>query len=419
MFLAVIAGLLIGRYASEGVVAIILPLKHLLGQVIFFLIPLIVFGFIAPAITRLKQNASKLLGLALILAYLSCVGSASLGAFAGYTTIPLLDVAPSGEASKPLPEILFRLDIPPLMPVLSALVLAFIVGIGVLLAKAKKIEDALYEFQDIVFVAVKRILIPLLPFFIATNFAVFAYEGDLVSKLPMFLLIILITIVCHLIWLGLLYGVAGAYSGKNPWQVLKYYGPVALTALGSQSSAASLGVAIEETRKSPVLKPEVRDFSIPLLGNVHFPGSVLDIAFLAIAVSSLLYGTLPGIEKMILFIPLLAIFGVAAPGLPGGTLFASIGLIQAVLGVDEAGIALMITIFALLDSFGTTHNITSDGALSLILTKYSEKRDKNSTPDTHVTAAIKQESIYHKELISTGMEKDPERKEAETTVRMN
>lgn len=378
LFLAVIAGLVIGRFATEQIIAIILPIKHLLGQVIFFLIPLIVFGFIAPAITRLKQNASKLLGLALVLAYLSCVGSAALGAFAGYATIPLLDIAPSGNSSRPLPEMLFRLDIPPLMPVLSALVLAFIVGVGVLVSKAKKIESALYEFQGIVFVAVKRVLIPLLPFFIAANFAVFAYEGNLVSKLPVFLLIILITILCHATWLALLYGVAGIYSGKNPWHVIKYYGPVALTALGSQSSAASLGVAIEETRKSPVLKPEVRDFSIPLLGNIHFPGSVLDIAFLVLAVSSLLYGTLPGLEKMLLFIPLLAIFGVAAPGLPGGTLFASIGLIQVILGIDEAGIALMITIFALLDSFGTTHNITSDGALSLILTKYSARKKRSA-----------------------------------------
>jgi Na+/H+-dicarboxylate symporter len=419
LFLAVIGGLVIGRFATQEVIAIILPVKHLLGQVIFFLIPLIVFGFIAPAITRLKKNASKLLGLSLVMAYVSCVGSAALGAFAGYSTIPLIDITPHAGTSRALPDMLFRLDIPPLMPVLSALVLAFIVGIGVLLAKAGRIEKALYEFQDIVFVAVKRILIPLLPFFIAANFAVFAYEGNLLSQLPVFLLIILITILCHLIWLTLLYGVAGIYSGKNPWHVIKYYGPVALTALGSQSSAASLGVAIEETRKSPVLKPEVRDFSIPLLGNIHFPGSVLDISFLALAVSFLLYGTLPGIEKMILFIPLLAIFGVAAPGLPGGTLFASIGLIQALLGIDEAGIALMITIFALLDSFGTTHNITSDGALSLILTKYSEKRDKDPVPGTRVTAAIKQESVYHKELISTVMEKDPERKEAETTVRMN
>ena len=124
------------------------------------------------------------------------------------------------------------------------------------------------------------------------------------------------------------------------------------------------------------MESEVRNFSIPLFGNIHFPGSVLDIVFLVVAVSYLMHGTLPEIEKMIIFIPLLAVFGVAAPGLPGGTLFASIGLIQAVIGMDEAGIALMITIFALLDSFGTTHNITSDGALSLILTGYNEKRER-------------------------------------------
>lgn len=376
LFLAVIAGLVIGRFATEGVIGIILPIKHILGQVIFFLIPLIVFGFITPAITRLKSNASKLLTLSLVLAYLSCVGSAVLAAVVGYNTIPLLDITPVNDTAKVLPNMIFRLDIPPLMPVLSALVLAFLVGVGILLTKSRRIENALYEFQDIVFVMVKRVLIPILPFFIAANFAVFAYEGDLISRLPVFLLIILITILCHITWLTFLYTSAGIYSGKNPWQVLRYYGPVALTALGSQSSAASLGVAIEETRKSPVLKPEVRDFSIPLLGNIHFPGSVLDIVFLALAVSYLLTGTMPGVEKMVLFIPLLAIFGVAAPGLPGGTLFASLGLIQAVLGIGEEGIALMITIFALLDSFGTTHNIMSDGALSLILTKYSNKEER-------------------------------------------
>ncbi len=149
-----------------------------------------------------------------------------------------------------------------------------------------------------------------------------------------------------------------------------------LTALGSQSSAASLGIAIEVTRKCKVLDDEVRSFSIPLFGNIHFPGSVLDIVFLVLAVSYLQYGILPEIDKLLLFIPLLAIFGVAAPGLPGGTLFASLGLIQAVIGIDEAGIAVMVTIFALLDSFGTAHNITSDGALSLILSKYQNSIKK-------------------------------------------
>lgn len=377
LIFAVVSGLLIGSFANENIISIILPIKHLLGQIIFFLIPLIVLGFIAPAITRLKNNASKLLRLSLIMAYVSCVGSATLAAIVGYKTIPLIDISSTESTIRALPDMIFRLDIPPIMTVLSALFLAFIIGIGVLITKSNKIESGLYEFQNIVFVTVKRILIPLLPFFIAVNFAIFAYEGDILSKVPLFLLIIVITIICHIIWLTFLYVSAGIYySGKNPWQVIKHYGPVVLTALGSQSSAASLGIAIEVTRKCKVLDDEVRNFSIPLFGNIHFPGSVLDIVFLVLAVSYLQYGILPEIDKLLLFIPLLAIFGVAAPGLPGGTLFASLGLIQAVIGIDEAGIAVMVTIFALLDSFGTAHNITSDGALSLILSKYQNSIKK-------------------------------------------
>ena len=379
LFFAVIIGLLIGTVANETVINIILPIKHVLGQIVFFLIPLLSFGFITPSITRLKKNASKLLGVSLILAYVSCLGSATLAAFAGYELIPLLDIVPQTESLKVIPDMLFRLDIPPLMPVLSALVLSFMLGLSIILTKADRIENALYEFQNIVFTMVKKFLLPILPLFIAANFTVLAYEGALASRLPVFFAILVITIACHLTWITVLYGLAGIYSGKNPWHVLKYYGPVVLTALGTQSSAASLGVAIEQTKKSPILRDDIRNFAIPLFGNIHFVGSILDVVFLALAVSQLLYGVMPGIEKMIIFIPLLGIFAIAAPGLPGGTLITSLGLIHAVLGIDEVGVALMISIFALLDSFGTTHNITSDGALTLILSSYADKEDRDKS----------------------------------------
>lgn len=381
LFLAVVLGLLVGQFASKDVISVILPIKHILGQIIFFLIPLLIFGFITPSITKLKKNASKLLGISLLLAYISCIGSASLAVLVGYKSIPLLNITTTTETIKELPDIIFKLDIPPLMSVLSALVLAFMLGLAIIWTKADKIENALYEFQNLVFTMVKKFLIPILPFFIAANFSILAYEGALASRLPVFFVILLITILCHITWLTILYGTAGLYSKKNPWHVIKYYGPVALTALGTQSSAASLGVAIEQTKKSPVLRSDVRDFAIPLFGNIHFVGSILDVVFLTLAVSQLLYGAMPGIDKMIIFIPLLAIFAIAAPGLPGGTLFASLGLITTLLGFDEAGIALMITIFALLDSFGTTHNITSDGALTLILSSYA---DKNKLTDADV-----------------------------------
>lgn len=378
LFLAVISGLLIGQFAGSAVIAVILPIKYLLGQVIFFLIPFIIFGFITPSIIRLKKNASLLLGRTVLLAYISCVGVAALAAVVGYNLLPLIEIVPDTTSKKQLPEILFQLDIPPLMAVLSALLLAFMVGLSVIWTKSEKIESLLYEFQDIVFAMVKKFLLPIIPFFIAANFSVLVYQGELKSKMSVFLVIVLLSILCHILWLSLLYVSAGIYSKKNPWQVLRYYGPVALTAMGTQSSAASLGIAIEETRKSSVLKADVRDFSIPLLGNIHFPGSVLDIVLLVSAVSYLLSGTLPTVGQLMLFIPLLAIFGVAAPGLPGGTLYASIGLIQTIMGIDEAGIALMITIFVLMDSFGTTHNITGDGALSLIMSAFVEKREKTN-----------------------------------------
>lgn len=372
LLLGVAAGILIGIVANRTVMEIIIPIKHILGQIIFFLIPLLIFGFITPSITRLKNNASKLLGRSLLLAYGSCLGSASLAALVGYKVIPLLDIKPNTETTVQLPEMLFRLDIPPLMSVLSALVFAFFLGLSIIWIKSEKIESLLYEFQDIVFIMVKKILIPILPFFIAANFSVLAYEGALASRLPIFLTILIITLACHIFWITFLYVSAGLYSKKNPWLIFKYYGPVMLTALGTQSSAASLGVAIEQTKKSPVLRSDVRDFAIPLFGNIHFPGSILDVVFLALVVSQLLYGTMPELSKMLVFIPLLAIFAIAAPGLPGGTLITSLGLIHAVLGIDDTGTALMITIFALLDSFGTTHNITSDGALTLFLSRYSD-----------------------------------------------
>ena len=378
LFLAVILGLLVGKIANETVISIILPIKHVLGQIIFFLIPLLIFGFITPSITRLKNNASKLLTASLVLAYVSCVGSATFGAVVGYISIPHLNIKPTTESLKVLPDMIFTLDIPPLMSVLSALVLAFLLGLSIIWTKANRIEAALYEFQDLVFTMVKKFLLPILPLFIAANFSALAYEGALASRLPVFFAILLITILCHITWMAILYITAGIYSGKNPWQVLKYYGPVILTALGTQSSAASLAIAIEETKKSPVLRSDVRNFAIPLLGNVHFVGSILDVVFLSLAVSQLLYGSMPSIEQMLIFIPLLGIFAIAAPGLPGGTLITSLGLIHAVLGIDEAGTALMITIFALLDSFGTTHNITSDGALTLYLSSYADKHNLTS-----------------------------------------
>ena len=184
---------------------------------------------------------------------------------------------------------------------------------------------------------------------------------------------VVVVLVGHLIWMAVLYGVAGLYSGKNPKEVFKYYGPAYLTAVGTMSSAATLSVALECAHKSPVLRKDMVDFGIPLFANVHLCGSVLTETFFCMIVSVILTGSLPSVGTMLLFIVLLGIFAIGAPGVPGGTVMASLGIVVSVLGFGPEGTALLLAIFAIQDSFGTACNVTGDGALTLILTGYCEK----------------------------------------------
>ena len=171
----------------------------------------------------------------------------------------------------------------------------------------------------------------------------------------------------------LLYALAGAYAGKNPVEVVKHYGPAYITAVGTMSSAATLAVALRCAKKSSVLRQDMVDFGIPLFANIHLCGSVLTEVFFVMTVSQILYGKLPSLGTMVLFCLLLGIFAIGAPGVPGGTVMASLGLITGILLFDGTGTALMLTIFALQDSFGTACNVTGDGALTLMLTGYVEK----------------------------------------------
>ncbi|MCD8043646.1 MAG: dicarboxylate/amino acid:cation symporter [Tannerellaceae bacterium] len=374
LVIGVVGGILLGAVASEEIITAVVPVKYILGQLIFFMVPLIILGFVAPSITQLKSNASRLLTVALFLAYGSSVGSAFFAMFLGYEILPRLDITSSVEGLRAIPALFFRLDIPPVMSVMSALVLSLFVGLAVVWVQSDLYSKLLADFQKIVLTMVNRFLLPILPFFIAANFCLLSYEGALNNQLPVFLTIIVIIIVSHFIWLGVLYGISGFYSGKNPWKVLKYYGPAYLTAVGTMSSAATLGVALKSAQKSPVLRKEIIDFSIPLFANIHLCGSILTETFFVMAVSQVLYGVLPSFSAMIIFVLLLGIFGIGAPGVPGGTVMASLGLVISVLGFDEAGTALLLSIFALQDSFGTACNITGDGALTLILSGYEEKK---------------------------------------------
>lgn len=383
LLVGVVLGLVIGLILNSaetsgfitGVLNVVVTLKYILGQVINFCVPLIIIGFIAPSITKLGNSASRMLGVAIVIAYASSVGAALFSMAAGYALIPHLSIVTDVEGLKALPDIVFELAIPQIMSVMSALVFSVMVGLAATWNKAKLITGILDEFQKIVLSLVSKVIIPILPFFIALTFCSLAYEGSITKQLPVFLQVIVIVLLGHFIWMALLYGLAGTYSKENPMEVVKNYGPAYLTAVGTMSSAATLAVALQCANKCKPLRKDMVQFGIPLFANIHLCGSVLTEVFFCMTISKILYGSVPSLGTMILFCVLLGVFAIGAPGVPGGTVMASLGIITGVLKFDDAGTALMLTIFALQDSFGTACNVTGDGALTLILTGYAKKHN--------------------------------------------
>ena len=380
LLIGVIVGAVLGMLIPQGstlpfadaVVNVIGTVKYILGQLINFCVPLIIIGFIAPSITKLGSNATRLLGVAIVIAYASSVLAAFMSMGAGYAIIPHLSFNSAAEEGAGLP-VPFELAIPQIMPVMSALVFSILIGLSAVWTKAKTITAVLEEFQNIVLDIVTKVVIPILPFFIASTFFQLGWNGSITKQLPVFLIAIIIVMVGHFIWLTVLYSVSGAYAGRSGIEVVKHYGPAYITAVGTMSSAATLAVALQCAHKSKNLRGDMVDFGVPLFANIHLCGSVLTEVFFVMTVSQVLYGKLPAPGTMVLFCVLLAVFAIGAPGVPGGTVMASLGLIYSVLLFDDAGTGLMLAVFALQDSFGTACNVTGDGALTLILTGYAEK----------------------------------------------
>lgn len=384
LLLSVVVGIVLGMLLPESAMLVVLFVKQVTGQLIFFLVPLIIFGFVASSIAQLSGNVSRLLLFVFTIAYLSSVGAAFFGAGVSRVLVPMLDI-PQIVSERPLPNLPFVLEIPPLMSVMTALVFAVFMGLGSIWVDkflqngnaagsiGNVVKSLLVQFQHIVLCLVNGLLIPILPFYIAANFAALAYGGS-ISAFTVFLPVLVAVIVCHYIWLALLYSVASAYSGKNGWEVLKHYGPAYMTALGTMSSAATLGVALDCAGKTSLLDKKVREFAIPLFSNIHLCGSILTEVFFITVVSQLLYGTMPEWSTLVLFILLLGLFAIGAPGVPGGTVLASLGIVISIIGFDEAGTATLIAIFALQDSFGTACNVTGDGALTLITTRFAKEK---------------------------------------------
>ena len=363
----IVLGALLGLVVSEGVMHAVVSIRHIFGQIIFFLVPLVIVGFITPAIVRLGRNASRILLAGVLLAYASSLGAALFSTCAGYALIDHLSVATSAETLRALPDMVFRLDIPPLFSVMSALTLALLFGVAIAWTKSETMNRLFEELERVMTVLVARVLIPVLPFFVGLSFMGLSYEGSLSRHLPVFTGMVLIVLAGHFLWLAVLYGIGGMVSGRSPREVFRHYAPAYLTAVGTMSSAATLPVALSCARKSRVLSGVMVEFMVPLGATVHLCGSVLTETFFVMTLSRILYGALPDPGTMLLFCVLLAVFAVGAPGVPGGTVVASLGIVTGVLGFDQNGVALLIAIFALQDSFGTACNVTGDGALALML----------------------------------------------------
>ncbi|MFR9495709.1 MAG: cation:dicarboxylase symporter family transporter [Rikenellaceae bacterium] len=371
LLLAVVVGLVVGPFVGSGFMSVVVVVKYILGQLIFFMVPLIVLSFISSSIVKMGALASRLLSLSLLVAYLSSIGAAFLALLLGYNILPCITVASSVEASRVLPELLFEFNIPPVMSVISALVLAVMVGLSALWSGAESVTKLLGELQRMVMLLIERVMIPILPIFIAANFSALSYQGAITHQLPIFLNVMLVVLVAHFVWLVVLYSVAGLISLKNPWQVVRYYAQPYFTAVGTMSSAATLPISLAAAKRSPILRGQTVDFAIPIFSNIHLCGSILTEVFFVMTVSKILYGTFPDLSTMIIFVLLLGVFAIGAPGVPGGTVIASLGIVTSVVGFDAAGTALLLTIFALQDSFGTACNVVGDGALTLIVDSYN------------------------------------------------
>lgn len=382
--IAIVTGILLGIFVSplSGIwkavtVHGLLIVKQITSQIIFFMVPLIIIGCVAPSITSFKGYATRLLFMTIGIAYLSSILAAMMSICVSYGVVPHLQIEESQTVTHMLPKVIFPLLIPTL-DTMSALLLAILIGLGTVWIKSERFASVLNEFQTLVLTVVKRVLLPILPFFVGSSFALLAIEGKL-NQMIVFLPAIVIIIGCQLLWIVLVYSVAAIYSKKNSWEVLRHYPQAYFTALGSMSSAATLPVALDCIKKSKNVSEETADFALPMFCNIHLCGSVISELFLVVTTFYFFFHQLPPIGSLMLLAVLVCIIAIGSPGVPGGinmtcsTLVLSIVVSPQGLSQWDQFFAVMTAIYTIQDGFGTACNITSDGALTLITETYLKR----------------------------------------------
>ncbi len=376
ILIAIASGILAGLAAPPWMVRIFLTFNGIFSQFLGFCIPLIIFGLVTPAISDIGKTAGKMLLLTVAIAYGSTVLAGTISYFTGAGLFPgMISSGPSAEEIGSAAELapFFTVSIPPLMDVMTALILAFTLGLGLAALDKHTLKDAIHDFEEVVIKTIKSAIIPLLPLYIFGIFLNMTYVGQVFHILTVFIKIIGIIFLIHIGILILQFAIAGGFARKNPFKLLWTMMPAYFTALGTQSSAATIPVTLEQTRKNGVSE-DIAGFTVPLCATIHMSGSMLKIVACALALM-IMQGMNYDFGMMFGFICMLAITMVAAPGVPGGAIMASLGLLQSMLGFDQEAQALMIALYIAMDSFGTACNVTGDGAIAIIIDKVMGVRD--------------------------------------------
>ncbi len=375
LIIAIIIGIMLGKLDFVPLVRVMATFNGIFGNFLGFVIPLIIIGFVAPGIGDLGKGAGKLLGITALIAYLSTVFAGTMSFFVNSTIFPKILTAGSmslTDTSNPEHALLagyFNVEMPPIMGVMTALLLAFTLGLGIAATEGDSIKKVMKEFQGIVEKLIKNLIIPMLPFHIAGIFANMAHAGQVETIMSVFFKVFIIIFSLHIIMIFLQYTAAGTLTGMSPVKLVKNMIPAYFTAVGTQSSAAAIPVTLQQTIKNGV-KDDIADFTVPLCATIHLSGSTITLVSCAMAVM-MLNGVTITFGNLFGFILMLGITMVAAPGVPGGAVMAALGLLETMLGFTPTLTSLMIALYLAQDSLGTACNVTGDGAIAIIVNRIS------------------------------------------------
>lgn len=385
LIMGIIAGILIGSFAPEFFVKIIVTASSLFSAFLKFVIPFIIIGFVTAGIADLATGAGKLLGVTTAIAYGSTIVAGTLAFIVASIIFPsFIDPSVASQIGNPEAGMLspiFKIPLEPMVDVTAAIVFAFTLGLGISALRNHNKGEILYglfqEFQEIITKVLSTIIIPLLPIYIAGTFANITYAGQVWNILNIFWRVYLVVIPLHIVYLIIQFTTAGAISGKNPFKMLKNQIPAYLTAIGTQSSAATIPVNVECAKNNGISK-EIREFCVPLCATIHLSGSIISVTSFAVAVL-MMNGMDHGFSIMLPFILMLGIAMVAAPGAPGGAIMSALPFLPMIGIPSDGGLAsLMIALYLTQDSFGTAANVSGDNAIAAIVDYLNKKWNKKS-----------------------------------------